>query len=348
MDLKSRDLKLKLHPAANLYVLPAEAGHVGADNVGVLIAEEPYNQDDLMLIVDVGTNAEIVLGNRHWLYSASSPTGPAFEGAQISYGIRAAPGAIERVRIDSTTYEPRFRVIGEDRWSDDWQLEEGTLAESQPRYLATGICGSGIIEAVVEMFLAGIVSPDGRFNASCTSPRIIEQGRKKAFILVTGAYTATGEPILVTQDDVRNIQLAKAALYAGIKLLMKRANVDAVDRIIMAGAFGSYIDPKYAMLLGLIPDCNLKNVYAVGNAAGDGARIALLNYHKRAEAQDVAHRAKYIETAVAADFQDEFVNAMHLPHKTDNFPHLEGLLPAPVPVEAGTERRRNRRRRRGG
>jgi uncharacterized 2Fe-2S/4Fe-4S cluster protein (DUF4445 family) len=345
MDVKARDLRLKLHPAANLHLLPAEAGHVGADNVGVLLAEEPYSQDELMLIVDVGTNAEIVLGNRDWLYSASSPTGPAFEGAQIAYGIRAAPGAIERIRIDPATHEARFRVIGEERWSDEWPQGDDIAPEEQPRFRATGICGSGIIEAVVELFLAGIISPDGRFNPAVSGPRIVEQGRKKAYRLAEGHQTATGEPILVTQDDVRNIQLAKAALYAGVKLLMKRADVAAVDRVLMAGAFGSYIDPKYAMLLGLIPDCDLSKVYAVGNAAGDGARIALLNRNKRVEAQRVAHSATYIETAVAADFQDEFVGAMHLPHQTDAFPHLADLLPEPVPVSAPQPRERRRRRR---
>jgi uncharacterized 2Fe-2S/4Fe-4S cluster protein (DUF4445 family) len=346
MDIKARDLKLKLHPAANIHVLPSEAGHVGADNVGVLIAETPYTQDELNLIVDVGTNAEIVLGNRHWMYSASSPTGPAFEGAQIAYGMRAAPGAIERVRIDPETKEPRFRVIGEERWSNEWPLDDSSSLGAQSNHLATGICGSGIIEVVVEMFLAGIVFPDGRFYRACPSPRIIDHHGKPAYVLADPPYSASGEPILITQDDVRNIQLAKAALYAGVKLLMKQANVTTVDRIIMAGAFGSYIDPKYAMLLGLIPDCDLKNVYAVGNAAGDGARIALLNRDKRVEAQQVAHTVKYIETAVAPSFQDEFVNALHIPHQSDSFPHLNGILPEPV--QAGTQegglRRRNRRR----
>jgi uncharacterized 2Fe-2S/4Fe-4S cluster protein (DUF4445 family) len=350
MDVKARDLKLKLNPAANLHILPAEAGHVGADNVGVLLAETPYDHETLSLIVDVGTNAEIVLGNQHWMYSASSPTGPAFEGAQIAYGIRAAPGAIERVRIDPETKEPRFRVIGEERWSNEWPGRDVTDLDQQPNHLATGICGSGIIEAIVEMFLTGIILPDGRFNRNCPTSRIIEHHEKPAYILADEVYTATGDPILVTQDDVRNIQLAKAALYAGVKLLMIRADVSAVDRIIMAGAFGSYIDPKYAMLLGLIPDCDLKNVYAVGNAAGDGARIALLNSDKRTEAEQVAHKVTYIETAVAPDFQDEYVKAMHLPHQSDLFPHLEGMLPEPNPTEMEKTgpRRRSRRRSRGG
>ena len=345
MDIKARELGLHLHPGANVHVMPAEAGHVGADNVAVLIAEEPYRQDEIMLAVDVGTNAEIVLGNRHWLYSASSPTGPAFEGAQITYGMRAAPGAIERVRIDPATKAGRFRVIGEPRWSDEWQLGAEAPAEAQPGHLAAGICGSGIIEAVAELYLAGIITPDGSFDPDCVSERVQWQGRKGAYVLAAAEQTTTGEPIVVTQDDVRNIQLAKAALYAGAKLLMKRAGVNMVDRIVLAGAFGSYIDPKYAMILGLIPDCDLEKVYAVGNAAGDGARIALLNRHKRQEAQEVAQWVRYIETAVDPDFQTEFVAAMHLPHQSDLFPHLDGLLPKkPVMAVNRRERRRERRR----
>jgi uncharacterized 2Fe-2S/4Fe-4S cluster protein (DUF4445 family) len=327
VDIKARDLGLRLHPGAYLHVLPSEAGHVGADNVGVLIAEEPYLRDEVILIVDVGTNAEIVLGNREWLFSASSPTGPAFEGAQITYGMRAAPGAIERVRIDAQTFEARFSVIGEARWSNEWQIGQEAPLEAQPKHLAAGICGSGIIEVVAEMFLAGIILPDGRFNPDCSSQRVQWNGRKGEYILAPGKYTTTGEPILVTQDDVRNIQLAKAALYAGAKLLMNRANISEVDHISLAGAFGSTIDPQYAMVLGLIPDCALESVKAIGNAAGDGARIALLNRNKRQEAQWIAHRIKYIETAVDPKFQDEFVSAIHIPHAKDPYPHLEGLLP---------------------
>jgi uncharacterized 2Fe-2S/4Fe-4S cluster protein (DUF4445 family) len=277
------------------------------------------------------------------MYSASSPTGPAFEGAQITYGMRAAPGAIERVRIDPATKRASFRVIGEERWSDQWQIGPEYPLEAQPKHLAAGICGSGIIEAVAEMFLAGILQPDGRFDPNLNSERVQWRGRRGAYVLATAVETTTAEPILVTQDDVRNIQLAKAALYAGAKLLMRQAGISAVERIVLAGAFGSYIDPKYAMVLGLIPDCQLDKVYAVGNAAGDGARIALLNRHKRQEAQRIARWVRYIETAVDPNFQDEFVGAIHIPHKTDAFPHLEGLLPETA--EVGQESRPRRRRR---
>lgn len=332
MDLKARELNLRLHPGAYVHVLAAEAGHVGADNVAALIAEEPYRQDEVTLLVDVGTNAEIVLGNREWMFSASSPTGPAFEGAQITFGMRAAPGAIERVRIDRLTKEARFRVIGEESWCDDWELGNNVPTERQPQHLAVGICGSGIIEAVAEMFLAGVLLADGRFNPNCLSERMRWDGRRGSYILATGNQTTNGEPILVTQDDVRNIQLAKAALYAGAKLLMNRAHITSVDRIVLAGAFGSFIDPKYAMVLGLIPDCDLERVTAVGNAAGDGARIALLNREKRQEAQQIARWVRYVETAVDPNFQDEFVGAIHLPHATDSFPHLRNVLPSTTAV----------------
>ncbi|HUF38703.1 MAG TPA: ASKHA domain-containing protein [Anaerolineales bacterium] len=331
MDFKARDLGLRLHPSANIHVLPAEAGHVGADNVAGLIAEEPYNLDGITLMIDIGTNAEIVLTVPGKMYSASSPTGPAFEGAQIAFGMRAAPGAIERVRIDPDTLEPRFRVIGEARWSDEWGYE--------PAQRAAGICGSGIVEAVAELFLAGVLRPDGRFNPDLDHPRLRRDGRDVAYILADGSQTTTREPVFVTQNDIRAIQLAKGALYAGAKLLMNRAGVASVDRILLAGAFGSYIDTKYAMILGLIPDCDLEQVYAVGNAAGDGARIALLNREKRREAQRIARDVRYIETAVDPLFQAEFVAALHIPHAEDPFPHLEGLLP-----ETSSHRSSGRRR----
>ncbi|MGB1253413.1 MAG: ASKHA domain-containing protein, partial [Candidatus Promineifilaceae bacterium] len=317
MDVKARDLKLKLHPAAYVHVMPAEAGHVGADNVAAVIAEEHYKQDEIVLMVDVGTNAEITLGNREWMLSASSPTGPAFEGAQIAYGMRAAPGAIERVRIEDGTYKSNFRVIGEEKWSKDWSFDPEADLADQTNHLAAGICGSGIIEVIAELFRVGIVTGDGRFRNDLNTDRVVFEGRSGSYVLASAEQSSTGEPILVTQDDVRNIQLGKAALYAGAKLLMNQAKLKTVDRIVLAGAFGSFIDPKYAMLLGLIPNCELDKVVAVGNAAGDGARIALLNRHKRDEAQRIAHWIRYVETAIDPSFQDEFVGAIHIPHKTD-------------------------------
>ncbi|MDX1413294.1 MAG: ASKHA domain-containing protein [Candidatus Promineifilaceae bacterium] len=343
MDIRARDLNLRIHPGAHVHILPAEAGHVGADNVGVLLAEEPYKQEKITLLLDVGTNAEIVLGNRDWMLSASSPTGPALEGAQITHGMRAAPGAIERVRIDPLTQEPSFQVIGEERWSNIWNLSPDAPLAEQPQHLAAGICGSGIIEVVVEMYLAGVLLPDGGFNIHCASPRLVWDGPRGKYLLATESQTTTGQPLFITQADVRNVQLAKAALYAGAKLLMNRSGVEKVDRVILAGAFGSYIDTKHAMVLGMIPDCDLADVYAVGNAAGDGARIALLNKQKRIEAQQLVEWVKYIETAVDPDFQEEFAGAIHIPHRSDPFPHVAGLLPEPTTRSKNGFRRRSRR-----
>jgi len=337
LDVKARDMGLRLHPGANVHVLPAEAGHVGADNVGVLLAEEPHKQDEIMLIVDVGTNAEIVLGNSEWLYSASSPTGPALEGAHIMHGMRAAPGAIERVRIDGETQEPRFRVIGEERWSDAWTVEE------PPSHLSAGICGSGIIEVVAQLFVAGVIGANGRFNPNCQSDRLVDVSRHGAYLLATAEQTVNGKPLVITQDDIRSVQLAKGALYAGAKLLMNRANITEVDKIVLAGAFGSYIDSQQAMILGLIPSCDLEKVTAVGNAAGDGARIALLNRQKRLEAEALVERITYVETAVDADFQTGFVNALNLPHATDTFPAVADLLPEETAVVEPSRHRRRRR-----
>jgi len=327
---------------ARLYTLPCIAGHVGADAAGATLSEGPYRQDRMMLLVDVGTNAEIVLGNKDRVVAASSPTGPAFEGAEISSGQRAAPGAIERVRIDPVTLEPRFRVIGVDKWSD----EEG-FAEAAKSVGVTGICGSAIIEVVAEMYLAGVISEDGVVDGSMAekSPRILQNGRTFSYLL------HDGEPrITVTQNDIRAIQLAKAALYAGVKLLMDKQGIGHVDRIGLAGAFGTFIDPKYAMVLGLIPDCNLDKVKAVGNAAGTGARMALLNRGYRREIEETVRKIEKIETALESKFQEHFVYAMALPNKVDSFPELSKVITLPERKqasddggEAGGRRRRRSR-----
>jgi len=343
LDLKGRDLGLSLHPACQVHVLPLIAGHVGADNVGVMLAETPGEQDGISLIVDIGTNAEIILGDRTQVLVASSPTGPAFEGAQITHGQRAAPGAIERVRIDPQTLEPRLQVIGYPEWIDSQAGDE-----IPPEVKATGICGSGIIEAIAEMFLAGIINSKGHFitTAAERSPRVQLKGRTAEYILVEKELTATGSPIVITQNDVRAIQLAKAALYAGTKLLMDHRGIDRVDRVVLAGAFGTFINPFHAMVLGLIPDCDLDNVIAVGNAAGDGARLALLNRELRLKAVRLARAANYVETPLETTFQDEFVAALNLPHATHPFPHLAEFLPA-IPEDQVRERRNRVRARYG-
>jgi uncharacterized 2Fe-2S/4Fe-4S cluster protein (DUF4445 family) len=330
-----------IHPNARAFVLPCIAGHVGADTAGVVLSETPHLSDDIVLVVDVGTNAEIVLGNKDRLLAASSPTGPAFEGAQISSGQRAASGAIERVRIDPETLEPRFKVIG----ADPWSTEEG-FRRATRKIGVTGICGSGIIEALGEMYLAGIIATDGTIdgNLAAKSDRIVQDGRTWSYIL------HDGEPeVRITQNDVRAIQLAKAALYAGARLLMDQLGIDKPDRIVLAGAFGSHIDTTYAMILGLLPDCELDKVASAGNAAGTGARIALLNKTARREIEDIVRRIEKIETAVEPKFQAHFVDAMGIPHTTANYDRLARsvTLPAPKTVETGDAGGGSRRRRRG-
>ena len=336
------DLKGKVNPGARAYFLPCVAGHVGADCAAVVLAEGPQYRDEVTLVVDVGTNAEIVLGNKERLLACSSPTGPALEGAQISSGQRAAPGAIERVRIDPETLEPRFKVIGSDLWSND----EG-FADSTQRIGVSGICGSGIIEVLAEMFLAGLITEDGIIDGSMAqkSDRVVPEGRTFSYIL------HRGEPeIRVTQADVRAIQLAKAALYAGAQLLVDKLG-KPVERVVLAGAFGSHIDAKYAMVLGLIPDCPLDMVASVGNAAGTGARIALLNRQARNEIKELVTRIEKVETAVEPRFQEHFVGAMAFPHKTAPFPNLEKAVQLPEKKAAsdpGSGEGGGRRRRRRG
>jgi uncharacterized 2Fe-2S/4Fe-4S cluster protein (DUF4445 family) len=316
LDIKARDLGLKIAPGAYVYVLPIEAGFVGADNVGVLIAEEPYNQDSVELIIDIGTNGELILGNRKRLISASCATGPAFEGAEIRHGMRAAPGAIEKIVIDRDTREVRFKVIGKEGWNTE--LEEVG---------AKGICGSGIIDIAPQLFLAGIIDRTGRFVKGLESPRRRESNGEAEFVIAWAGETSIGQDIVICQEDIRNIQLAKGAMYAGTKIMMRTLGVEKLDKVILAGAFGSYIDKESAALLGLFPDCAPEKVYAVGNAAGDGARIALLNKDKRKEADKIARQVEYIELTLAPDFDKVFAQAMWLPHMKDKFPNLEHLLP---------------------
>ena len=338
-DIRAKELNLNINSGAYVYVLPCVAGHVGADAAAVLLAEEPFNKDEISLIVDVGTNAEIILGNNQRLLAASSPTGPAFEGAQISSGQRAAPGAIERARIDPETLEPRFKVIGCDLWSDDEDFEVNI-----PVGGITGICGSGIIEIVAEMFLNKIINQDGKISKehSNTTSRIIEDGRTFSYVLHDGEQL-----IKITQNDIRAIQLAKAALYAGVKLLMHKLSIEKVDRIRLAGAFGSHIDVKYAMALGLIPDCLVDEVSSAGNAAGTGARVTLLDKDSRNKLEGEVRKIEKIETAVEPSFQEEFVSAMAIPHKSDDFSNLAKVFNLPKPEQQGAvEQKRKRRRKR--
>ena len=343
VEARAPFLGIDCRDITRVYVLPCIAGHVGADTAGAILSERPDQSDDYQLLVDVGTNAEIVLGNREHLLAASSPTGPAFEGAQISSGQRATVGAIERVRIDPETLEPRFKVIGADAWSD-----EPEFAEQTKKITITGICGSGIIEVVAEMMISGVISADGVVDGALAdrTDRVVVDDRTFKYLL------HAGEPdIFVTQNDIRAIQLAKAALYAGIKLLMERRGIEHVDSIRLAGAFGSHIEPKYAVALGLVPDCDIDKVSAAGNAAGTGAVIALLSARARRTIEELIPQITKVETATEPSFQQHFVEAMAIPHATADYPHLNAVLPLPErrfanAAAAGGESGGRRRRRR--
>lgn len=304
LDVKARELGLKIHPAAYAHVLPVVAGFVGADTVAVALAEEPHEQEQVVLLIDVGTNGELILGNRERLLATSCATGPALEGGHIGHGMRAAPGAIERVRIDPTTQEASFRVIGDERWSD---------AEPRGVILARGLCGSGILDAVAQMYLAGILEQSGRFSKTSTSARVRSGENGWEYVVAWSDQTTTGREITITIADVRAIQLAKGALYCGALMLARRLGREVPDRVILAGAFGSYIDRENALALGLFPDAGLENVHSVGNAAGDGARIALLNKNKRAEADRIARCMEYVELTTEPGFQDAYLAALGFP-----------------------------------
>jgi uncharacterized 2Fe-2S/4Fe-4S cluster protein (DUF4445 family) len=332
LRLPAAEFGLPVNPGARAYVLPCIAGHVGADTAGVILAEGPHLSDGVSLVVDVGTNAEIVLGNKERLLAASSPTGPAFEGAQISCGQRAAPGAIERVRIDPKTLEPRVKVVACDAWSD-----EPGFGDVQ----VTGVCGSGIVEVVAELLLTGILTTDGQIDGALAArtPRVVPDGRTFSYVLWDGEPELT-----ITQNDIRQIQLAKAALHAGCRLLMDHYGIDRVDRVRLAGAFGAQIDPVHALVLGLVPDCDPSGVTSAGNAAGTGARIALLDRRARAEIERVVRSVEKVETAVEPRFQEHFVHAMAIPHDVDPYARLGAAVALPPRRTATGAGGRTRRR----
>ncbi len=320
LDIKAHTLGLNINPAARIFMLPNEAGFVGGDNVGVILAEEPHRQDQVHLIIDVGTNGELVVGNKDRLISSSCATGPALEGAQIEFGMRAAPGAIERVKIDPETHAVDYKVIGRDAWS----------SYSKPGEMKTkGICGSGILDTMAQLFLAGIIDASGAFSKHQISDRyqIDPETDIRSFVLAWADETSIRKDIVVTQKDVRQIQLAKASIYTGCKLMMKKLGVDTVDTVKIAGAFGSHIDCGLALVIGMFPDCDIEKIVSVGNAAGDGCRIALLNRDKRVEADWIANNVQYMELTLEENFQWQLMEAIHLPHMSDAFSHLEGILP---------------------
>ncbi len=323
LDIKTRDLGININPSAYVFVLPNEAGFVGADNVGVLIAEEPYKSDDIQLIIDIGTNGELVFGNKEKMISSSCATGPALEGAQLQFGMRAAPGAIERIKIDPETHDVDYKVIGRDAWRK----------YSEPKDMkCKGICGSGILDVLAELYRAGVVTKSGAFSKEQKSNRfrINSENNQPEFVLAWAEETSINKDVVITQRDVRQIQLAKGALHAGCKLMMRRMGMDTMDKIKIAGAFGTHVDREKALIMGLFPDCEIEKILSVGNAAGDGCRAALLNREKRVEANWVSRNVEYIELTVERDFQQQFMEAMQIPHMKDEFPHLVDLVSSEI------------------
>jgi len=324
LDIKARDLGIKINKSSNVFIMPNEAGFVGADNVCVLVTEKPYKSEQMQLIIDIGTNGELVLGNKKKLISSSCATGPALEGAQLAFGMRAAPGAIERIKIDPDTHEVDYKVIGREAW----------LKYSKPEEMQTkGICGSGILDVLAELYRSGVIEKSGRFSLNQKSNRFRknpDNPRQKEFIIAWANETSIGKDVVITQKDIRQIQLAKGALYTGCKLMMRRMGIEKVDTIKIAGAFGTHVAKEKALIMGLFPDCDLENVLSVGNAAGDGARVVLLDRNMREDANWISRNVEYIELTVEKDFEQEFMQAMQIPHMTDKFPHLEGLVPEEV------------------
>lgn len=322
MDVKARDLGVNINVSSYLYVLPIEAGFVGADNVGVLICEAPYKYEENQLIIDVGTNGELVLGNKHKLISSSCATGPALEGAQLAFGMRAAPGAIERIDIDRETKEVTYRVIGQEK--SNKEIDDVT------KMGAKGICGSAILDVLAELYRSGTIRKTGQFNKKvlkdCPRYRKNPDTNQPEFVIAWANESSIEKDIVVTQRDVRQIQLAKGALYAGCKLMLKRMGLDNPDRVKIAGAFGTHISREKALIMGLFPDCEVEKIEGVGNAAGDGCRAALLDMKKRVEANWCSRNVEYVELTVEETFEQDFMEAMQLPHMTDPFPHLVGLV----------------------
>lgn len=310
VDTMASALGLRLNRGCRAHVLPVEAGFVGADNVAVIIAEEPYEQDEVLLIIDIGTNGELVLGDRRRMLSTACATGPALEGAHLEFGMRAAPGAIERIRIEPGTLEVRFKVIGLEGWHTEYPADQVG---------ARGICGSGIIEAASEMRKVGVILANGNFDPELRHERIVlENGKPRKFVIARAEETALGRAVTVSLKDIRAIQLAKGAVRAGAEILLRTYGVQKPDRVILAGAFGTYIDKDHALAIGMLPDSEPGKVTSVGNAAGDGARFALLSRGKRGEAAWAASRVEFVELATDPDFQTEYVKAMQFGSASDN------------------------------
>jgi len=303
VELTAAESGLSIHAAGRVYVPPVVGGFVGADTTAVMAALWPFEKDITTLVADLGTNGELVLVHEGGVLAASCATGPALEGAQISSGMRAAPGAVEKAVVDPDSGEVSYRVVGSDVWSTPGRYSG-----------ARGICGSGIIDIVAGMMRAGLIDRGGRILLESGSQRVRPgQGGEPEFVVAQSSETASGNDIALTQSDIRAVQLAKAAVAAGVGILMEESGVAGPYRLVVAGAFGNYLDIWNAVSIGMFPGCDPKNALQAGNAAGDGARALLLSADKRAEVARLAGCIKYLELSTHPDFQKRFLEAMSLP-----------------------------------
>jgi len=309
IDVKARDLGIDINPCGNIHGLPLIAGFVGADAVADILATQMYTSEDIAMMIDIGTNTEIVVGDKNKLTACSCASGPAFEGAHIKNGMRAATGAIERVYIDPDTFKIGYE----------------TVDNAKP----SGVCGSGVVDAVAEMLRRRVIDSSGKIKTELGLPNVRVKNRIPELVLAEASETASGHEIVITQEDVRQIQLAKAAIYSGISILMRQLHIKGGDisKIFIAGAFGTYVDPQSARVIGMYPDIPLSRVQFVGNAAGSGARMALMSIDMRRKAEEISGKVHYIELGADSNFQNEFLNATYLPHKNlELFPSVRRLL----------------------
>ncbi|MEM3507013.1 MAG: ASKHA domain-containing protein [Candidatus Bathyarchaeia archaeon] len=309
LEFKARDLGININEGGYVHTLPCIAGFVGADAVADILSTELHKSKQIAMTIDIGTNTEIMVGNEKRILACSAASGPAFEGAHIKYGMRASNGAIEKVWIDPYSLEVEYKTINNEK----------------PK----GLCGSGIVDAIAEMLKAGILDRKGRINTNLKSSRLKIKNGIPEFLIAWKDETNINEDISITQADVREIQLAKAAIFTGISILLKRLKISAesLERIFLAGAFGTYVNPQSARILGLYPDISLDRIKFVGNTAGSGARMALLSLDVRKEAEEIVNKIEYIELANDPEFKDEFLKAMYFPHmEIEKFPRVKKLL----------------------
>jgi uncharacterized 2Fe-2S/4Fe-4S cluster protein (DUF4445 family) len=306
LNLKPSLLGLNIYPGGNIYMLPLIAGFVGADTMGVILSSNIEEEKELTLVIDIGTNGEIIIGKKNLLVTSSCAAGSALEGAHIKDGMRAASGAIDSLNIDPDNYNISFT----------------TIKNKKP----IGICGSGLIDAVAEMLKAKIITRSGNFNKNLHEiDRLVKKDKSTEFIIVRKEDTSLNRNITISQSDIRQLQMAKAAFYAGMRMMLMDLNIkDEIKQIYLAGAFGNYIDKDNTKFIGMIPDINSDKIFQIGNAAGIGAQNCLLNIDLRKKSMQMLKKIQYVEIATKKEFQREFAEAMYFPHMNlDLFPNLK-------------------------